>query len=295
MDHRSDVRDFLTSRRARLTPDQAGIVSGGRRRVPGLRREEVAFLAGVSVDYYIRMERGDLAGVSPEILDALATALHLTDAETDHLHALALAAGPGLVRRRTRRTDPAMRPSLQRLLDAITDAPAWIATPRKDMVALNAMGRALHAPMLEDPEARGNGARFVFLSDASRTFYPAWERSADGIVASLRITATQHPRDTRLSDLIGELATRSEDFRQRWAAHDVRYHRSGVKQILHPEVGDLELTYEGLDLPGTPGWMLFVYTAEPGSPSEERLRLLASLAASHEDDARHETAEARER
>ncbi|ATG53687.1 transcriptional regulator [Brachybacterium ginsengisoli] len=280
MDNRQDVREFLTSRRGRLTPAQAGIVGGGRRRVPGLRREEVAFLAGVSVDYYVRMERGDLAGVSPEILDALATALQLTDAETDHLHALARAAGPAAVRRRPSRPSTSMRPSLQRILDAITDAPAWIVTPRKDLVALNALGRTLHAPLLEDPEARGNTARFVFLSAASRTFYPAWERSADSIVASLRLTAGQNPRDTHLTDLIGELVTRSEEFRQRWSAHDVRYHRAGVKRMLHPQVGELELTFDGLELPGTPGWMMFVCTAEPGSPSEERLRLLASLAAS---------------
>lgn len=279
MDNRNDARDFLASRRGRITPEQVGIISGGRRRVPGLRREEVAFLAGVSVDYYVRMERGNLAGVSPEILDAVAAALRLSDAETEHLHDLARAAGPATIRQRSRPAEPAVRPSLQRTLDAITAAPAWVTNARKDTLAINALGRALLAPMLNDPEARGNGARFLFLSPVARTFYPEWERSANSVVASMRIAAGQNPRDTRLTDLIGELVTRSDDFRQRWSAHDVKHHRAGSKRITHPEVGDLEFTFEGFELPGTPGWVMYVYTTAAGSASEERMQLLASLAA----------------
>ncbi|MFF2051840.1 helix-turn-helix domain-containing protein [Leifsonia sp. NPDC058194] len=282
MDNETEVRDFLTNRRGRLAPEQVGLIGGGRRRVPGLRREEVALLAGVSSDYYVRIERGSLAGVSPEILDAIAGALQLSDAETEHLHDLARAAAPAPIRRRTRTAEPTVRPSVQWMLDAITAAPAWVLNPRKDTLAINALGRALLGPMLDDPATQGNGARFLFLSPASRLFYPDWERSADSTVASMRIAAGQNPHDKGLTDLIGELVTRSDAFRHRWAKHDVRHHRTGPKRIVHPEVGELEFTFEGMDLPGTPGWSLFVFTAEPGSATEERLTLLGTLAASHD-------------
>ncbi|TWH09408.1 putative transcriptional regulators [Rhodococcus rhodochrous J45] len=279
MDQRNQVGEFLRTRRNRITPDQAGIIGGGRRRVPGLRREEVAMLAGVSVDYYARMERGDLSGVSPEILYALARALQLDEAETDHLHDLAQAANPQPVRRRTR-SDQTVRPSLQRLLNAITGAPVWVRDRRMNVIAANSLGRALYAPLLEDPAARGNTARFVFLSPASRNFFPDWEHGADDIVATLRTYAGQNPRDKQLTDLVGELVTRSDEFRMRWSAHNVRHHRTGIKRICHPQVGDLELEYEAMDLPTNPEWHMFGYTAEPGSPTEERLTLLGSLAAS---------------
>jgi transcriptional regulator with XRE-family HTH domain len=277
VDNQAEVREFLRTRRARLTPQRAGIVGGGRRRVSGLRREEVALLAGVSVDYYAKMERGTLAGVSPEVLDAVARALHLDEAETEHLHDLARAAGP--VRPRGRTTTATVRPSLQRLLDAITGAPAWVSNPRKDTLATNALGRALLAPMLDDPPSGGNNARFTFLSPAARLYYPDWEQGADSIVASMRSAAGRNPHDKALTDLIGELVTRSDEFRYRWSAHNVRFHRSGTKRIRHPDVGDLELTYEGLELPDSPGWVLYAYTTVAGSPTEERLKLLGSLAA----------------
>jgi transcriptional regulator with XRE-family HTH domain len=278
MDQRNQVRDFLRTRRARLTPEQAGIIGGGRRRVPGLRREEVAQLAGVSVDYYARIERGDLSGVSSDVLDSLARALRLDDAETEHLHALAQAAGPQPARRRRRTATQEFRPSLQRFIDAITGAPVWVRDRRMDFIAANPLGRALYAPLLEDTDGRSNTARFMFLSPAARNFFPDWEQGADDIVATLRGYAGQNPRDKALTDLIGELVTRSDAFGQRWAAHNVRHHRTGIKRIHHPAVGDLELTYEAMELPANPEWSMFGYTAEPGSPTEERLKLLGSLA-----------------
>ena len=179
-----------------------------------------------------------------------------------------------------------MRPSLQRLLDAITDAPAWVRDERMDIVATNSLGRALNAPLFDDPRRPVNNARFVFLNeDASRRYYTDWEKGADDIVAAMRGYAAQRPHDKQLTDLIGELVTRSDAFRTRWAAHNVRYHRTGIKRLHHPVVGDLELTYEALDLPADPGWHLFAFTAEPGSPSDERLRVLASWAATGEGGA----------
>jgi transcriptional regulator with XRE-family HTH domain len=284
MDHRSEVQEFLRARRARLTPEKANFIGGSNRRVPGLRREEVAMLSGVSVDYYAQLERGDLAGVSDEVLDALARALQLDDAETAHLFDLARAAHPRSRPRRSRAANK-VRPSLQRFLDAITDAPAWVRDERMDFVAFNRLGRALNAPLFADPRRPANNARFVFLNEgASRQFYLDWENGADDIVAAMRGYAGRHPHDKPLTDLIGELVTRSDAFRTRWAAHNVRFHHTGVKRIRHPVVGDLELVYEGLDLPADPGWHLYTFTATPGSPSEERLRLLSSWAATLEQE-----------
>lgn len=278
MDQQNAVGEFLHTRRDRITPQQAGILGGTRRRVPGLRREEVATLAGVSVEYYARMERGDLRGVSAQVLDSLARTLCLDEAETDHLHALAEAAGPQPARRRKASGEQPFRPSLQRFIDAIA-MPVWVRDRRMDFVAGNAQGRELYAPLLEDQASQGNTARFMFFNPAARVFFPDWEQNASGIVASLRTYAGQNPRDKRLTDLIGELVTRSDDFRLRWAAHEVRHHRAGIKRIHHPEVGDLELVYEAMDFPANPEWFMFGYTAEPGTPSEERLQLLGSLAA----------------
>src|SRR5699024_2676615 len=254
MDHRAEVSDFLRTRRDRITPEQAGIVGGGRRRVPGLRREEVAMLAGVSVEYYARMERGDLRGVSLEVLDALARALRLGEAERDHLADLAHAAGPRPRRRRGGPREQVVQPQLQQFLDAVTGAPMWVRDRRLDYVAANPLGRALYAPMLDDPANRGNTARFTFLSTASRLFFPDWEANADNIVATLRTYAGQNPLDKRLTDLIGELVTRSDTFRYRWARHDVRHHRAGMKRIHHPEVGDLELRYQAMEFPANADW-----------------------------------------
>jgi transcriptional regulator with XRE-family HTH domain len=278
MDHEAEVRDFLRTRRDRITPEQAGIIGGGRRRLPGLRREEVAMLAGMSSDYYAKMERGNLAGVSPEVLDALARALRLDDAETAHLHDLASAAAPSPHRRRLRPAPSTIRPSLQQFLDALNGAPAWITNQRGDLLATNHLGRALLAPVLNDPDVQNNNARFIFLSPAARIFYPQWEDAADAAAANLRTAAGRNPHDKALTDLIGELVTRSDAFSRRWSAHDVRLHRSGTKHIHHPDVGDLEFDYEGVELPDHPGWMMFAFTSAAGSPTEERVRLLGSLA-----------------
>jgi transcriptional regulator with XRE-family HTH domain len=283
MDRQDDVAEFLRSRRDRITPEQAGIIGGGRRRVPGLRREEVALLAGVSVDYYARMERGDLSGVSPEVLDSLALALHLDEAETDHLHDLARATVHQTPRRCRKPAARTLRPSLQRFIDAATGAPVLIRDRRMTYLFTNPLGHALYAPLLDDPVNQSNIARFVFLNPFSRNFFPEWEQGANDVVATMRTYAGQHPRDTELSDLIGELMTRSDDFGRRWAMQNVRHHRTGIKRICHPEVGDLELSYEALDLPSDPDWYMFGYTAEPGTPSEDRLRILGSLAVTEDD------------
>lgn len=235
-------------------------------------------LAGMSGDYYAKMERGHLAGVSAEVLNALARALRLDEAETEHLHDLAQAANPSPNRRRPRPAPATIRASLQRLLDAITGAPAWVVNQRADIIALNPLGRALLAPLLGDPDAHNNNARFIFLSPAARIFYPQWDHAADAAAANLRTAAGRNPRDTHLTDLIGELVTRSGAFRNRWSAHDVRLHNSGAKHIRHPDVGDLEFIYEAMNLPDYPGWTMFAYTSTAGSPTEERIRLLGSLA-----------------
>jgi transcriptional regulator with XRE-family HTH domain len=271
-----DVREFLVSRRARLSPTDAGLPAfGGNRRVPGLRREEVALLAGVSVDYYNRLERGNLHGASETVLDAIAGALQLDDAERAHLLDLARIANGSPAVRRVRKRADVIRPSIQRLLDAITGAPAIIRNNYFDYLGGNELGRALYEPVFSGP---ANSARFTFLDPAAREFYTAWETTAAELVAAMRGEAGRNPYDKRLSDLVGELSTRSDEFRTMWGAHDVRYHRSGIKRITHPVVGDLELVFEALDLPADPGLLLATYTAEPGTPSEEKLRLLASWA-----------------
>lgn len=278
MDTRSEVREFLSTRRARLTPDQAGLPAfGGNRRVPGLRREEVSLLAGVSVDYYTRLERGDLSGVSDTVLEALARALQLDEAETAHLFDLSRLANVSPVARRPRKKAGELRPGILRLLDAMTEAPAIIRDNHFDYRAGNALGRALYAPIWA--EAQPNSARFAFLNPAARNFYPEWERNTEELVAAMRGEAGRNPFDKRLTDLVGELSTRSERFRTLWATHDVRFHRTGVKRIQHPVVGEIELTYEAFELPADPGLQLSTYTAEPGSPSAEKLGLLASWAA----------------
>lgn len=283
MDNKTEVSEFLRTRRARISPEQAGVIAGGRRRVSGLRREEVAFLAGMSSDYYAKMERGHLAGVSTEVLAALARALQLDEAETEHLYDLARGAAPTPARRRSRPPEPVVRPSLQRFLDTITGTPTWVRNRQMDIVATNPLGRALLSPVLEDRASRGNNARFTFFNPAARIYYPDWEQGASSIVATLRSDAGRNPHDKGLTDLIGELVTRSDDFRLRWAAHDVRYHRTGVKRIYHPEVGDLEFSYEAFDLPDSPGWSMYACTTAVGSPSEERIALLSSLAVTTSD------------
>ncbi len=293
MDLKAETREFLATRRARITPDKAGLpASGGTRRVPGLRREEVAMLAGVSVDYYTRLERGNLGGVSEEVLEALAGALQLDEAERVHLFDLSRAANAsGAARSRARRTPPpTLRPAVQRILDSMEGAPAFVRNGRLDVLGANLMGRALYAPLYDSPE-RGadkpvNAARFQFLDpDAARAFWgDKAPRLAHDAVAILRAEAGRNPYDKHLTALVGELSTRSEDFRRLWASHDVRFHRTGTKVFHHPAVGTLELDYEALMLPADPGLQLNVYTARPGSPSDDGLKLLASWAATRAEE-----------
>ena len=278
IDHRAEVREFLTSRRARITPEQAGLLAyGGNRRVQGLRREEVAMLAGVSVDYYIRLERGNLSGVSGSVLEALARALQLDAAEQEHLFSLARSAAKGPARRRT--PPAAVRPTIQYVLDAISDAPAWVRNGRHDIVAMNRMGRALYSPVLEDPRRPANTARFVYLDPAALDFFVDWDQVANDAAAMLRLEAGRTPHDRELIELVGELSTRSDIFRQRWASHDVQFHRSGRKRLRHPIVGRLDLDYESMELPAEPGLALIVYTAAPGSSTADALTMLASWSA----------------
>jgi transcriptional regulator with XRE-family HTH domain len=278
VDNRTENRQFLTSRRARITPAQAGLPAyGANRRVPGLHREEVALLAGVSVDYYTRLERSNLGGVSEAVLDALAQALQLDEAERGHLFDLARAANT-TARPRRRPAQRRVRPGIQRILDAM-DAPADLRNGRRDILAANRLGYALYSELFIDPVRPANVARFVFLSPRAREFFPDWEGTANDLVANLRTEAGRNPYDRGLQDLVGELSTRSQAFRTRWAAHNVRQHQTGRKQLHHPVVGDLELTYEVLALPADPGLSLVVYGAEPGSASQDALHLLASWAA----------------
>ncbi|MEE3853069.1 helix-turn-helix transcriptional regulator [Gordonia sp. LSe1-13] len=282
-DLRTQVREFLSSRRARITPEQAGLpVYGGNRRVKGLRREEVAMLAGVSVDYYVRMERGNLGGASDSVLDALANALHLDEAEREHLYALARQSQSGS-RRRTKSTAVSVRPAVQQVLDAISGAPAWVRNGRHDIIAMNDLARALYSPVLADPRRPANTTRFVYLHpEEAREFFVDYDQIAKDAAAMLRLEAGKNPNDKALVALVGELSTRSELFRQRWASQDVRFHRSGRKRLRHPAVGQLELDFEGMELPSEPGLNLNIYTAAAGTPTADGLKLLASWAASQE-------------
>lgn len=291
MDVRTEIREFLTSRRARITPEQAGLrtYSSGARRVPGLRREEVASLAGVSVAYYTKLERGDTSGVSDAVLDALARALRLDEPERAHLFDLARAGQP-TSRPRRRRVPKQIRPGIQRLLDTI-NAPAIVRNGRMDILGTNQLGRALYPELSSNPNEPANLARFTFLDPSATTLFVDWDQAADDSVAVLRSEAGRNPLDRDLSDLVGELSTRSDEFRMRWARHDVRYHDTGTKRLHHPLVGLLELTYEGMTLIADPELTMFVFTAEVGSKSEEALNLLASWTATPDQkttDAEHE-------
>lgn len=280
MDNRTEVREFLVSRRARISPEQAGVEpSEGRRRVPGLRRDEVARLAGLSVDYYTRVERGNLTGVSDTVLEAISRALALDRAERGHLTDLARTANLGGRVRSPKPTPHSLRPATQHLLDSITGGAAFVGNNRMDLVAANELGFALYSEMYRGTARPANHSRFIFLDPRAHDFYPDWERAANVNVAILRRDAGRSPFDKELSDLVGELSVRSEEFRTRWGAHDVRRHYSGAKQFMHPAVGLLELTYHVMELEDDPGHTLTVYTPAPGSPSEEGLLLLASWAA----------------
>jgi transcriptional regulator with XRE-family HTH domain len=288
VDNRTDLREFLASRRAKVTPQQAGLPTyGGHRRVPGLRREEVALLAGVSVEYYTRLERGNAHGVSDSVLEALVRALQLDEAERAHLFDLARASA-ATTRTRRRPAQQQVRPGVQHLLDAMTDVPAFVQNGRLDVLAANTLARALYAELFDDtaphrtPGRPPNHARYTFLDPRAADFYPDWNRAAGDGVALLRAEAGRNPGDRELNELIGELTTRSERFSALWATHNVRWHTTGTKHFRHRVVGDLSLPYEGLALTADPGLTLITYTPEPGSPSKDALRLLASWAASGE-------------
>jgi transcriptional regulator with XRE-family HTH domain len=281
MDPRTDIREFLVSRRARITPQQAGLPAyGSNRRVKGLRREEVALLAGISAEYYTRLERGNMRGVSEEVLDGIARALQLDEGDRMHLFDLARAVNATPGRSGRRATQEHVRPVMQRILDSLVGVPSFIENARLDVLAWNRLGETFYAPQFADPVRPINGARFVFLNPRAKEFLLDWGTIANDVVGILRSEAAKDPYDKRLSDLIGELSTRSDDFRVRWAAHHVKLHRTGVKRFHHPIVGELTLDFERLDLPGDPGQKLLVYSAEPASPSRERLDLLASWATS---------------
>ncbi|WP_129287454.1 helix-turn-helix transcriptional regulator [Streptomyces sp. GZWMJZ-114] len=292
-DNRADIRDFLASRRAKITPEQVGLPPSARRRVPGLRREEVAVLAGVSTEWYIRLERGHISGVSEDVLVAVAEALKLDDDERTYLFDLARAAQPA---RRTpaRRKDVPVPPRVQWLLDSMTMSSAFVRNGRMDVIAHNALARAVHAPMFDSATTeygRANIARFHFLDPIARHFFVDWDAACHATVALLRAEAGREPHDRALRELIGELSTLSPEFRKQWAAHDVRIRHDGVKRLRHPEAGDLELTYQSLDLPLSDRAMhdLTIYTAEPGTRSEEQLRLLASWTAPQAENATDHT------
>jgi len=283
MDNRNEIRDFLTTRRARITPEQAGLpIYGGSRRVAGLRREEVALLAGVSVDYYTRLERGNARGASDTVLEALARALQLDEAERAHLFDLIRAANASTTAPAPRRpATPRVRPAVVRILDSMTTSPAYLRNGRMDILAANQLGRALYSPLFDSPVKPTSHARFIFLDPTAPEFFTDWDRAASDTVAILRAEAGRNPHDRALSGLIGELSTRSDAFRQLWAAHDVRFHRTGLKRFHHPVVGDLALAFEALDLTAD-GLRITAYTAEPGTPSADALNLLASWAATLE-------------
>ena len=248
--------------------------------MPGLRRREIADLAGVSIEYYTRLERGNLAGASESVLEAVARALHLDGAERAHLFDLARAQGstPRRVNHRLQR----IRPEVQATVDAFTGGPAFVRNGRLGVLATNLLGRAVYSEMLEDRSAPPNLARFAFLDERSRRFYPDWDRAANDTVAILRTEAGRDPYDDGLTTLVGTLSTRSPQFRVRWAAHNVKQHYSGKKHFHHPLVGDLYLTYQALDLFAEEGLSLLVYAPQPDTGTDEALRLLSSWAATTE-------------
>ena len=281
MDNRAEVREFLVSRRGQVAPEQVGLPAGTNRRVKGLRRNEVATLAGLSVEYYTRLERGVISGASGQVLESIARALRLDDAERAHLFDLAQAASP-VARPPRRRNSKSFVPhqSLQWALDAVTAGPAFVRNGRMDLLAGNPLMRAFYKDCYDMPGQPPNIARFTFLDERARQFYPDWDAFAEVTVSILRTEAGRDPHNKELHDLIGELGTRSQEFRSLWGEHNVRHHGTGFKTFNHPIVGEMTLAFEGLEMAAEPGLTLTIYTAEPGSPSAERMQLLASWAAS---------------
>jgi transcriptional regulator with XRE-family HTH domain len=296
---RAALRDFLVTRRARITPEQAGLRAyGTNRRVKGLRREEVAMLAGISTEYYTRLERGLAAGASMSVIDAVAEVLQLNAVEREHLARLfsALDSGRGAASRRTPTRASSVRAPIQRLLNSMPDVPAFVINRRMDIVACNRLGRLLYAPILEDPRWGANQARFVFLAgDRAREFWPNWEEFADGAVAVLRTEAGRNPHHPALVELIGQLSTGSEEFRVRWAHHNVHELSSGMKTLHHPLVGTLTMPYENFDIANDDDLLLMTYLPEPGSPAHDSLQLLSSWDTTHTDTEPHQVRDTTER
>ncbi|MFD7446317.1 helix-turn-helix transcriptional regulator [Streptomyces sp. NPDC059909] len=281
----TELSGFLRSRRARVTPRQAGLTAGAGRRVPGLRREEVALLAGLSVDYYTRLERGRPINASDTVLDAIARALRMDDAERTHLFDLARRTTTGTSARTCRGPAPPqrVRPGLHRLVDSLRDTPAMIVGCRMDVLAANRLARALYADFDAMPHRERNVARYVFLDPAARELFSDWAAAARDAVASIQLYAGRHPHDPLLTELVTDLADRDADFRRWWAAHDVVEHAYGTKNYHHPVVGDITLDFESLPVPGDPDQSLILQTAEPGSPSARALRLLADRVGGPDD------------
>ena len=286
MDMTGEMREFLMSRRGRVMPEDVGFPADNRRRVPGLRREEAAILAGVSVDYYVQIERGRLAGVSDEVLDSIAKALRLDEVEYEHLFNLARSLRSNRSKPGKPRSAGSIVPSgVQTLLDSMTYTAAVVQTPRLDILGSNLLGRALFSPILDRADGTPNFARFVFLDDHAEEFYLDWDAAAASIVAMLRVEAGRSPQDRALNELIGQLSTRSRDFSQRWAKQAVTAHTRGSKAFHHPEIGDIELHFEALDIRGRDGLTILNYTAEPGSDAQHKLGFLASWASAPTDTA----------
>lgn len=282
MDRRTEIRDFLISRRAKLTPDQAGVrVRVDRpRRVPGLRREEVATLAGVSVDYYTQLERGDIDGASDSVLNAVAGALQLDDAERIHLFGLARPGAATLVPP----SQGVVRPSVRHTLDAFTGGMALIRNRRWDYLAANALGRAVYAEIFDGETGPPNHVRYVFLDDRARTFFDDWTAVAHDTARLLRSEAGRDPRDRGPTELIEEMLEASPDFRDVWAQHDVRLPAAGRHVFHHPRVGLLDLVFESAALRADPGLTLLLATAEPDSPTAAALNRLEAPLPFHADD-----------
>ncbi|MFG2480784.1 helix-turn-helix domain-containing protein [Streptomyces fagopyri] len=274
--HSSELSDFLRSRRAALTPQDVGLPwPSGARRVKGLRREELALLAGVSADYYTRLEQGRAKNVSAQVLSAVADALRLTELERRHLFSM---AQPGLVPADPHRT-PALkaRPAVRMMIDALDPTPAVLHGPRLEVIASNRMGKVLIDDFDAMPLAERNLVRWMFLDPRARAVYLDWEEIAAQMVAVLRVAAGEEP-DPALAELVGELTAHSDDFARVWAEYRVFQHTYGTKRFHHEAVGTMTINYESLALPADPGLSLLVYTADTGSPSEEKLRILSSWA-----------------
>ncbi|GAA3746441.1 helix-turn-helix domain-containing protein [Salinactinospora qingdaonensis] len=287
----SELGNFLKNRRAALLPEDVGLVPyGDRRRVPGLRREELCMLAGVSVTHYTRLEQGRSNSASQEVLNAIAQALRLDEDETAHLMNL---AAPGRCVAPGSLCPEHASSSARQLINAMADVPALVLDRRNDVLAWNPLGHALLAGHLDfdsvdAPERRPNLTRLLFLDEHFHELYTDWAEEAALAVASLRLTAGRYPDDRRLAELIGQLTMQSPAFAERWTRHPVRTCTSGTKRLHHPTVGTMELAFETLQIPGSPGQRIIAYSAEPGSASEGALRLLggavADTAARHKRD-----------